>query len=221
MPIPGIPTLTRRSDAGLSLGLGRGLTRRGAIGLGLAGAAALAIPAPSFAMTDDDARVLIDKAIADVNGAIESGKTGPALYAVFEQIFTKYADVPTIARSALGTASRQATPAQMFQFTTAFRGYVARKYGSRFREFIGAKFEVQDAEPVKSFYEVTTTAFLRGRNPFNVVWQVSDKSGRPLFFNIIIEGVNMLAAERTEIGAMLDQQQGDIDGLIRSVQAAG
>jgi phospholipid transport system substrate-binding protein len=49
---------------------------------------------------------------------------------------------------------------------------------------------------------------------------VGDKSGRNLFFNIIIEGVNMLASERTEIGAILDQNGGDIEKLIDALNAA-
>ena len=52
-------------------------------------------------------------------------------------------------------------------------------------------------------------------------WQVSDKSGRNLFFNLIIEGVNMLSAERTEIGAMLDRRGGDIAALARDLRSAG
>lgn len=208
----GIRTLTQSSDAVL--------TRRSILGVGALGVAVFAMPKSSFALTSNEASALIQQAVNDVNAAIASGKTGPALYAMFEQIFTKYADVPTIARSALGPAARQATPAQMTAFTNAFRAYISRKYGARFKEFIGASFEVKDTRQVKSFYEVSTIARLRGKNPLNVVWQVSDKSGRERFFNIIIEGVNMLAAERTEIGAMLDQQRGSIDGLIKAVNAA-
>ena len=37
-------------------------------------------------------------------------------------------------------------------------------------------------------------------------------------FNIIIEGVNMLASERTEMGALLDQRGGDLDRLIADLQ---
>jgi len=33
--------------------------------------------------------------------------------------------------------------------------------------------------------------------------------------------VNMLAAERTEIGAMLDRRRGDIDAMIRDLEQAG
>ena len=38
------------------------------------------------------------------------------------------------------------------------------------------------------------------------------------FFNFIIEGVNMLLAERAEIGAMLDRNRGSIDDLITDMQ---
>ena len=109
----------------------------------------------------------------------------------------------------------------MKAFTLAFRGYISRKYGKRFREFIGGKLEVQEARKVKSFYEVKATAFLRGESPFEIVFLVSDKSGRDLFFNMLIEGVNLLATERTEIGAMLDKRKGNLDQLIRDLKKAG
>jgi len=106
----------------------------------------------------------------------------------------------------------------MTAFTKAYQGYISRKYGRRFREFIGGKIEVTDARPVKSYFEVISVAYLRGESPFDLRWHVADKSGRDLFFNIIIEGVNMLASERTEIGALLDRRNGDIDGLIADLK---
>ncbi len=119
----------------------------------------------------------------------------------FEAIFARYSDVPVIARSVLGPAGRSASAAQVQAFTKAYQGYISRKYGRRFREFIGGRIEVEGARPVKSYYEVISTAYLQGEAPFDVRWHVSDKSGRTLFFNIIIEGVNLLSSERTEIGS--------------------
>jgi phospholipid transport system substrate-binding protein len=115
----------------------------------------------------------------------------------FEKLFASYADVPTIARSALGPAARQASSAQLSAFSKAFQGYISRKYGRRFREFVGGRIEVTDARQVKSFVEVVSTAYMQGESPFEVRWHVSDKAGKSLFFNIIIEGGNMLASERT------------------------
>lgn len=188
----------------------------GGIAFGVVGAAA-----PAFALNDSQAKALITSSLNDVNAAIASGKSGPALYAAFERVFTKYADVPIIAQSALGLAARKATPAQMGEYTTAFRGYISRKYGRRFNEFEGARFEVVSSRAVKSYYEVKSNAFLKGKTPFEVLWHVSNKSGKDLFFNIVIEGVNMLASERAEIGAMLDRRKGDINGLIADLKSAG
>ncbi len=184
----------------------------------LAGAGFMAGPARALAV--DEARALIDRAIGEVNATINSGKSETAMYADFERIFARYADVPTIARSALGPAARSASAAQMQAFTQAYQGYVSRKYGRRFREFIGGKIEVTDARPVKSFFEVVSVAYLQGEQPFDLRWHVSDRSGKNLFFNIIIEGVNMLASERAEIGAMLDAQGGDIDRLTAALQTS-
>lgn len=195
------------------------LTRRGFTSVALAASAAFALPLPAAAELDvATARALIDKAVADVNTIISSGRSETQMFGDFEKLFVKYADVPVIARSALGVAARSASPAQMTAFTKAYQGYLSRKYGRRFREFIGGKIEVTDAKPIKSYYEVISTATLKGEAPFDLRWHVSDKSGRNLFFNIIIEGVNMLASERTEIGAMLDQAGGDVDKLIAKLK---
>ena len=192
------------------------LSRRG-FGLGLgAGAAALALPAA--ALTVDQARTLIDSAVGDINRIINSGKSEKAMFPEFEKLFARYADVATIARSALGVAARSTSASDMKAFTKAFQIYISRKYGRRFREFIGGKIEVNDARPLKSYYEVISTAYLKGESPFEVRWHVSDKAGKSLFFNIIIEGVNMLASERTEIGAMLDKRKGDIGKLIEDLK---
>jgi phospholipid transport system substrate-binding protein len=190
------------------------LSRR-AVAAGLvAGLAVAALPLPAAALTADQAKALVDKTVADINAIINSGKSEKAMYGDFEKLFSRYGDVPTIARSVLGPTARSASKGQLSGFTKAYQGYISRKYGRRFREFIGGKIDVQDAKAVKSYFEVISTAHLQGEAPFEVRWHVSDKSGKSLFFNIIIEGVNMLASERTEVGALLDQRGGDLDRLI-------
>lgn len=190
------------------------LSRRGFVaGLATAGALA-ALPLPALALTAEAAKTLVDKTVGDINSIINSGKSEAAMLKDFEKLFARYADVPAIARSVLGTAARSASKSQLSAYTAAFQGYISRKYGRRFREFIGGRIEVSDARAVKSFFEVISTAYMKGESPFEVRWHVSDKSGKSLFFNIIIEGVNMLASERTEMGALLDQRGGDLDRLI-------
>lgn len=187
-----------------------------------AAAGAMAMrPLSALALNTDQASRLIQGLVTDINNAINSGASDAQLYRTFEGIFAKYADVPIIAQSALGVTARSASASDLKAFADAFSGYIARKYGKRFREFVGGRIEVKSAQAVKSFYEVKTTAFIKGEAPFEVVFLVSDKSGRDLFFNMYIEGVNMLATERTEIGAMLDRRGGDLGKLIEDIKKAG
>lgn len=194
-------------------------TRRAVLG-GMAALGAFAA-FPALALTDGEARNLIDRAVTDITTVINSGRSESAMYGEFEKIFARYADVPTIARSALGPDARSASASQMRAFSDAFQGYMARKYGKRFREFIGGTVTVQDSRAVKSFFEVRAVANLRGQAPYQVSFMVSDRSGKDLFFDLIIEGVSLRLSERTEIGAMLDRRKGDIDALIADLKTAG
>lgn len=142
------------------------------------------------------------------------------MYSDFEKIFERYSDKSYISAYAMGVDGRRATSAQKRAFSKAFQSYIARKYGARFQEFIGGKLEVGSVKKVKSWYEVSTTAYLRNEAPFDVTFQVSDRAGKNLFFNMYIEGVNLLLTERTEVGALVDRNGGSIDGMISDLKKA-
>ena len=165
-----------------------------------------------------DAEVLVTNLVADINAVISSGSSELVMVKQFEEIFKLYADVPTIARYALGNDARALSKSQMEKFTKIYSVYVSHKYGRRFREFIGGKIVVQKSRPIKSFFEVETLAHLKGWEPFTVSFLVSNRSGKLLFFNMFIEGINMLLSERTEIGAMLDKRRGDIKRVMEDLQ---
>ena len=171
-----------------------------------------------WAADTKDAEVLVTNLVSDINAVISSGGSESVMVKQFEEIFKLYADVPTIARYALGSDARALSQPQMERFTKIYSVYVSHKYGRRFREFIGGKIVVQKSRPIKSFFEVETLAHLKGWEPFTVSFLVSNRSGKLLFFNMFIEGINMLLSERTEIGAMLDKRRGDIDKVMEDLQ---
>ena len=182
-------------------------------------AASAVFPHAALALSTAQATTLVDALVGDINKVIGSGKSEAAMISDFETIFDTYADVPIIARTALGSDWRRATDSQRARFVTAFRSYVASKYGRRFREFIGGRIEVREAATVPNGVEVRAMAVLQGQSPFEVSFVISDGSGRPKFINLFIEGINMITSERTEIGSMLDRRRGDIDGLITDLEA--
>ncbi|MEP2715074.1 ABC transporter substrate-binding protein [Pseudophaeobacter sp.] len=185
---------------------------------GLSASAALVPAAPLWALNEAGASKLINALVSDINKVIASGKGENAMFREFERIFKNYSDTSYIAAYALGVDARRATKAQKRNFSKAFQGYISRKYGKRFREFIGGTLEVKSVKRVKKWYEVSTIAKLQGQAPFEVTFLVSDRSGKDLFFNMFIEGVNLLLTERTEIGAILDSNRGDIDAMIADLK---
>ncbi len=182
--------------------------------------ASLPLAGPTLALSQSDAESLIGKLTNDIFRVINSGKAENAMLRDFERIFVKYADVPVIARSSLGVARRSASKSQLNAYTKAFQGYVTRKYGKRFREFIGADIKVIKSQKSKRGYVVDSNVTFKGKRPFLVQWQVSDASGRDKMFDIIIEGISMLRLEREEVGAMLDRRGGDINKLIAHLKTA-
>jgi len=177
-----------------------------------------ALPRPLVALTTDEASRVIGQLVSEVNAIINSGKPEQAMYNDFERILWRYGDLPIIARSTLGVTWRNISDAQRRAFTEAFAVYLSQKYGKRFRQFRGAQIVVTDTRPVKSFFEVTSVADVPGEGRYNVRWHVSDRSGQTKMFNIFVEGVNLIATERAEVGAMLDRRGGDVDGLIHDLR---
>ncbi|HCP81358.1 MAG TPA: ABC transporter [Octadecabacter sp.] len=191
-------------------------SRRKVLALGGAGAMA-ALPMPGFALTDGQAEGLVNSAVADINGVIQSGASLNSMIRSFKGIFDRYSDTSYVAAYALGNDGRSATNAQKSAFADVFSHYLADKYGRRFNEFAGGQIQLQGSRSVNSYIEVRTLAVLRNQSPFQVDFHVSDRPGRPVFFNLIIEGINMLLSERAEIGAMLDARGGNLDALIRDL----
>lgn len=181
----------------------------------------LPLASPAIALSENQATAHVQKLINAINNVIASGKSEANMIKEFEKIFVKYSDVKYLASYVLGVERRRASASQKKAFAKAFQGYIARKYGKRFREFIGGRLEILSTKTVKSHVEVKTLAYLKGQSPFDVTFHVSDKSGRPLFYNMYIEGINMLLDERREIGAMLDKRRGNIDQLIKDLKRAG
>ena len=183
----------------------------------LAGMAAMvALPGAAFAaISAGQAEKLIGKVVADINSIINSGMSESKMISRFEGVFRQYADTDFIALAALGVDGRSASASQKSAFTKAFTGYIANRYGSRFREFEGGKIEVVSSKQVKSRFEVLTMTKLQGKAPFDVVFIVSSKNGK--FIDMQVEGISIVKSERKEIGAMLDKRKGDLDLLIRDL----
>ncbi|MDC0982984.1 ABC transporter substrate-binding protein [Amylibacter sp.] len=183
--------------------------------LGIAGLYA----SPVFAFKKSDAEKLIKNLTNDVLGAVNEQKSDDIMFSRFEEIFSKYADVPLIARKALGPTWRGASKAQRSAYVSAFRGYMARYYGTRFEEFLGSEIIVSNSRKTSGGFLVGSKIILKDGSSYQAQWHVIDARGKYLMYNLFLEGVSVLSDVRVQIGSMLDKRAGSIDRLIEHLNS--
>ena len=183
--------------------------------LGIAGLYA----SPVFAFKKSDAEKLIKNLTNDVLGAVNEQKSEDIMFSRFEEIFSKYADVPLIARKALGPTWRGASKAQRSAYVSAFRGYMARYYGKRFEEFLGSEVIVSNSRKTSGGFLVGSNIILKDGSSYQAQWHVIDARGKYLMYNLFLEGVSVLSDVRVQIGSMLDKRAGSIDRLIEHLNS--
>jgi len=183
--------------------------------LGIAGLYA----SPIFAFKKSDAEKLIKNLTNDVLGAVNDQKSEDMMFSRFEEIFSKYADVPLIARKALGPTWRGASKAQRSAYVTAFRGYMARYYGKRFEEFLGSEIIISNSRKTSGGFLVGSKIVLKDGSSYQAQWHVIDARGKYLMYNLFLEGVSVLSDVRVQIGSMLDKRAGSIDRLIKHLNS--
>lgn len=176
---------------------------------------------PAHALTTSEAEALIETVAREIRKAINESESETEMFEQFGSVLESYADLPIIARSALGVEWRRATAKQRREFTAAFSRYLALKYGKHFRSFQQAQVRIRRSRLVKSGVLVETVVSRSGSPPSTIDWQVSDKSGETRIFNLYIEGVSLLSIERQEIGLLLDRVGGDIDVLVAELKSHG
>jgi phospholipid transport system substrate-binding protein len=191
----------------------------------IAGATAGLAPSLSHALSEDEATAHVQRTISEiltlVGGPGDSASKAPQLLAIME----RRAAMPQIARFAAGIAWRGMNDDQQTRFVAAFGKFISRIYAGRFQEYAGGgpsgegfkMGRVIDAG--RKGMLVKTSIIRTGEAPVVVEWLVTDRPGRVVITDFVIEGISMLITEREEIGGMLEARGGDVDKLIADLAA--
>lgn len=194
--------------------------------LAVAGATATGlVPSISLALSENEAASYVRQTIDEVAALVDSPGDGNSKAPKLRDIMERRAAMPQIARFAAGIAWRDMSEDQQRRFTTAFSKFVAGVYANRFQEYSGkskASESFQLGRVVDAGRKgmlVQTSIIRTGQAPVLVEWLVTDRPGRTVIADIVIEGISMLITEREEIGSMLEARGGDVEKLIADLAA--
>jgi len=183
--------------------------------------AIMAAGGPAAALSPDAARAHVREAVDAVLALVQSGASTERKAAKLRDILDRYAAMPQIARFSAGLAWRDMSEAQQDRFTDAFGHYLSTVYARRFQDYSGETVSVGEVrDGGRRGLVVETTVTQPKGQPIIVEWLVSDRPGRTVIADIVIEGVSMLVTQREELSAMLDKRGGDVDTLISDLKSA-
>ncbi len=195
------------------------MTRRDAMFAAALVGAAMAVGAPAWALSENDARshvqTTIDELVALLKEPGEPVSKAPKLRAIMEQ----RTNVPQLARFSAGRSWRDMSDDQQARFVDAFARYLSITYSRRFQEYSGdpniAVSRTIDAG--KKGIVVQSPITPADAPAVSVEWLVSDRGGRVEIVDLVIEGISMAASQREEMAAKLQSRGGDIEALIEDL----
>lgn len=128
-------------------------------------------------------------------------------------------DMDFIGQFVLGRNWRTATAQQRKDFINVYRDLNIATWSKRFNEFKGKNFVFKGTSPSSSKGQVfvNTVVPMDQGEPAKVLWRVREKNGNYKIVDIVIEGVSLAQASRSEYTAFIKNNAGGIDALIKNL----
>lgn len=196
------------------------LTRRDLIAGGVAAATAAAVAGPALALTEDQARSVIQATIDDLLAFLKGPGTAASRASQLRAIMERRANMPQIAKFSAGRVWLEMSEAQRARYQEAFAAFVSTTYARRFEEFTGnpnvAISQVINAGN-KGFLVQTPVRPPQGE-VLVIEWLVSDRGGRVEIVDIVVEGISLATTQREEIAALFESKGRSVDALIAELE---
>ncbi len=138
----------------------------------------------------------------------------------FKKLLQSNFDMNTIGRFALGRNWKAASPAEQKEYQKLFEQMIIRVYSSRFNDYQGEDFTVDNVRANGSKDALVTSYIVPSAgSKVKVDWRVrADKSGNYKIIDVIVEGVSMSLTQRSEFASIIQRGGGKMDVLLEHLR---
>lgn len=139
----------------------------------------------------------------------------------FHKLLNNALDLDFIGQFVLGRNWKTANAQQRDQFITTYRDLNILNWSKRFNEFKGKNFVFKGTTPSTSKGQIFVNSVvpMEQGEPAKVLWRVREKDGTYKIVDIVIEGVSIAQASRSEYTAFIKNNPGGLDALISDLKA--
>ena len=174
----------------------------------------------ALAAAPDDARAFVDSVGNRVLGTLNSGAPQAQKQQQLRQLFSDNVDMGWMGRFVLGTAWTKASDDQRARYLASYREYMLMRYTTNFSEYTGSKYTITGVNAEDEGQYTVGMAIKSpnaGQQDTQAGYRVRSDGGQFKITDIIIEGVSLLATQRSEFASAV--QSGGIEKLISQLDA--
>ena len=137
----------------------------------------------------------------------------------FYTLLNNSLDLDFIGQFVLGRNWRSATLEQRKDFIAVYRDLNIATWSKRFNEFKGKNFVFKGTTPSSSKGQVfvDTEVPMDQGEPVKVLWRVREKNGNYKIVDIVIEGVSLAQASRSEYTTFIKNNPDGLNALIKDL----
>lgn len=127
--------------------------------------------------------------------------------AQLEALFVDVVDVDWVGRFVLGRHWRGADDGQKQAYLEAYRDFLIKHYTSRFAEYSGETFTIEQTEKRREGEYLVRMNIRRpqGQAPVIVDYMLRENGGSFKVFDIIVEGVSLISTQRSEFDSVVSR----------------
>lgn len=133
-------------------------------------------------------------------------------------LLREHFDLKAIGRFVLSRAWRTTPAEQREEYLGLFSEFVVRTYAQRLGGYAGEKFEITSAKPLGRRDALVVTQIKRQAGPIlSAGWRVRKKENGHKIIDVMVEGVSMAAAQRSEFESIVRKE--GVGSLIEILRA--
>jgi len=177
-------------------------------------------PAAAATKTSPEEAEKFIRALGDEAVKLLSDKSIPLTdrEAKIRELLRRNFDLETIGRFVLSKYWRTASPDQQSEYLALFSEFVLKTYARRLGGYANEQFKINSAKPLGERDAVVLTEISRQAGPpITAGWRVRDTNSSYRIIDVMVEGVSMAAAQRSEFETIVRNQ--GLVGLIEILRA--
>ncbi|MAF47537.1 MAG: toluene tolerance protein [Rhodospirillaceae bacterium] len=129
-------------------------------------------------------------------------------------LLAKHFDVDFISRTVLARHWRKASDDERTEFRQLFEDYIVSVYGRRLGNYSGEHFQIGKIVRKGDDQAYVSSKIVRPAGPpVKVAWRLRGRDGKWRIVDIVVEGVSMAMTQRSEFGAVIRREGGNVSGL--------